>query len=182
MTARLGLKTQKESDFDELFSNLLDTMEALELDFNHFFRRLSSVKLSDVSSEDKRKETANRFFHSEGVTGLNEDEASGREKVGKWLESWRERTAEDWGEDASADTDREKAMKAVNPNFVPRGWLLDEVIQRVEKQGDRDILGGIMQMTLDPFRDDWGWDKTEEQKFCGDVPRFKRAIQCSCSS
>ena len=182
MTARLGLKTQKESDFDSLFSNLLDTMEGLELDFNHFFRRLSSVTLSDVNSEENRKETASRFFHAEGVTGLNEDEASGREKVGKWLASWRERIVEDWGDSDNADAERQQAMKAVNPNFVPRGWLLDEVIERVEKKGDREILEGIMKMTLDPFRDEWGWDEGEEKKLCGDVPRFQRGGQCSCSS
>ncbi|KAK4205628.1 hypothetical protein QBC40DRAFT_270537, partial [Triangularia verruculosa] len=43
MSARLGLKGVKEEDFEGLFSPLLDTMEALELDFNLFFRRLSSV-------------------------------------------------------------------------------------------------------------------------------------------
>ena len=182
MTARLGLKTQKESDFDSLFSNLLDTMEGLELDFNHFFRRLSSVTFSDVNSEESRKETASRFFHAEGVTGLNEDEASGREKVGKWLASWRERIVEDWGDSDNADAERQQAMKAVNPNFVPRGWLLDEVIERVEKKGDREILEGTMKMTLDPFRDEWGWDEGEEKKLCGDVPRFQRGGQCSCSS
>lgn len=180
MTARLGLKTQKEEDFDSLFSNLLDTMEALELDFNHFFRRLSSVKLADVTSEDGCTQTAKRFFHAEGITGLNEDEASGSAKVGKWLTSWAARVKEDWEEDA--DAEREKAMKAVNPNFVPRGWLLDEVIQRVEKKEDREILGGIMQMVSDPFKDDWGWKQDEEKRFTGDVPRFQRAMQCSCSS
>ena len=182
MTARIGLKTQKESDFDSLFSELLDTMEALELDFNHFFRRLSSVKLSDVVSEEKRRETATRFFHSEGITGLNEDEESGKEKVGKWLDAWRARIVEDWGEDESADAEREKAMKAVNPNFVPRGWLLDEVIERVEKKNDRDILGGIMKMGLEPFKDSWEWKDDEEKRFTGDVPKYRRAIQCSCSS
>jgi len=182
MSARLGLKTQKEEDFDSLYSNLLDTMEALELDFNHFFRRLSTVKLEDVSTEEKRKETAARFFHKEGVTGLNEDESSGKEKVGGWLEKWSARIKEDWGHGAEADTDRVKAMKAVNPNFVPRGWLLDELIDRVEKKGERDILKGIMEMVYDPFKDEWGWSADEEQRLTGDVPRFQRALQCSCSS
>lgn len=182
MTARLGLKTQKESDFDKLFSDILDTMEALELDFNHFFRRLSSVKLDDVSTKEKRETTAQRFFHNEGITGLNETEESGREKVGKWLEQWHDRIWEDWGQDSSADEEREKAMKAVNPNFVPRGWLLDEVIDRVQNKKDREILNGIMKMTLSPFDDSWGWNDAEEKKFVGDVPKFRRAIQCSCSS
>jgi len=182
MTLRLGLRTQKESDFDRLFSELLDTMEALEIDFNHFFRRLSFVKLDDVSTKEKREDTAERFFHKEGVTGLNETNASGRERLGKWLESWRERIVEDWGTEPSADEEREVAMKAVNPNFVPRGWLLDEIIDRVENKGERDILKGVMEMTLSPFEESWGWNEETEKRYVGDVPRLQRAIQCSCSS
>ncbi|KIW18142.1 hypothetical protein PV08_02430 [Exophiala spinifera] len=182
MTLRLGLKTQKEGDFEKLFSELLDTMEALELDFNHFFRRLSTVKLEDVSTKENRVQTAERFFHQEGVTGLNETNESGRERVGKWLDSWRERIVEDWGTEPSADEAREKAMKAVNPNFVPRGWLLDDIIDRVQNKKERDILQGAMEMSLNPFQDEWSWNEEIEKKYCGDVPRFKRAIQCSCSS
>ncbi|KAK5284123.1 hypothetical protein LTR40_000641 [Exophiala xenobiotica] len=182
MTLRLGLKSQKDSDFETLFSELLDTMEALELDFNHFFRRLSTVKLDDINTKDKRGQTAERFFHHEGVTGLNETNDSGREKIGKWLDSWRERIEEDWGTESSADEEREKAMKAVNPNFVPRGWLLDDIIDRVQNKKERDILKGVMEMTMNPFQDEWQWNEEIEKKYCGDVPRFQRAIQCSCSS
>ena len=152
MTARLGLKTQKDSDFDKLFSELLDTMEKLELDFNHFFRRLSSIKMADLDTKESREKTASVFQHSEGVTGLNETEDSARESVANWLESWRDRIKEDWGEGPEQDGEREKAMKAVNPNFVPRGWLLEEVIQRVEKKDDREILGGIMRMAMNHSR------------------------------
>jgi uncharacterized protein YdiU (UPF0061 family) len=182
MTARLGLKTEKASDFDKLFSELLDTMEKLELDFNHFFRRLSDVKISELETKEAREALAKRFFHAEGVTGLNETDASASEKVGAWLDIWRERIVEDWGSDSAGDAEREKAMKAVNPKFIPRGWVLDEVITRVEKQCDRKILDGIMKMALDPFEERWGWDEEEEERFCGDVPRFQRAMMCSCSS
>ncbi|EFQ30018.1 uncharacterized protein GLRG_05162 [Colletotrichum graminicola M1.001] len=192
MAQRLGLKTFKESDFDELFSNLLDTMESHELDFNHFFRRLSSVKLSDIADEDACRKTAARFFHAEdGVAG---GEAKGRADVGAWLGKWRARVVEDWGEDDASrgDAEREKAMKAVNPNFVPRGWVLDEIIKRVEKDGERDVLRRVMHMALHPFEDSWDGkeiegrqykgDKAEEERWVGDVPKMKRAIQCSCSS
>jgi serine/tyrosine/threonine adenylyltransferase len=186
MTARLGLKTQKESDFEKLFSELLDTMEALELDFNHFFRRLSSVTTADVVTKEAREKTAERFFHHGGVTGLNETNDTARLKIGAWLDQWRARIVEDWQiTDSNAeqtDSEREKAMKRVNPNFVPRGWLLDEIIERVEKKHEREILKGAMEMTLAPFQDSWNWDEETEQRFCGDVPRLRRAIQCSCSS
>lgn len=39
-----------------------------------------------------------------------------------------------------------------------------------------------MQMSLDPFKDEWGLSKEEEERFCGDVPKYKRAMMCSCSS
>lgn len=188
MSARLGLRQFKDPDFDELFSGGLDIMEALELDFNHFFRRLSSLKTDDVSSPEARLKKASIFFHKEGPPKtVGESEA--REQLAAWLEKWRVRILEDWKED---DEGRIKAMKQVNPNFVPRSWILDEVIRRVEKDGERDVLDRIMHMALHPFEDEWDgkpfqgvqWkgDSEEEQRWVGDVPRLERAMQCSCSS
>ncbi|KAL3485786.1 hypothetical protein BJX62DRAFT_242592 [Aspergillus germanicus] len=184
MTKRLGLQTQKESDFQDLFSELLDTLESLELDFNHFFRRLSGVSIADLASESGRKETASIFFHAEGPGGVGYTEDSARERIAKWLEKWRQRIVEDWGTDNGSDADatRQTAMKEVNPKFVPRGWILDEIIDRVERRGDREILGKVMTMALNPFNEEWGPDREEEERFCGDVPRFQRAMMCSCSS
>ena len=179
MRARLGLTSSKESDFDEHFSELLDTMEALELDFNHFFRRLSSLKISDLETETQRKEKASIFFHAEGVTGLGNTEGSARERIAAWLGKWRARVEEDWG---SNDHERESAMKKVNPKFIPRSWILDDVIQRVEYEGDWEILGRVMEMALRPFEEEWGGNREEEERFCGDVPRGRRAMMCSCSS
>jgi len=159
---------------------MLDTLEALELDFNHFFRRLSGVAMSDLETEEKQKETASIFFHAEGFSGIGYTDASARERIAKWLDSWRARILEDWG--AESDGGRQKAMKAANPNFVPRGWILDEVIERVERKGDREILGRVMQMSLNPFQEEWGLRPEEEKRFCGDVPKYKRAMMCSCSS
>ncbi|KAL4958812.1 YdiU domain protein [Aspergillus stella-maris] len=182
MTKRLGLKTQKESDFQELYSELLDTLEAFELDFNHFFRRLSGVKLADLETVQGRKEVAPRFFHVEGFGGTGYTEDSARERIANWLDTWRQRVLEDWDSESNPDTERQEAMRAVNPNFIPRGWILDEVIERVERQGDREVLGRVVNMALNPFNDGWGVNKEEEERFCGDVPKFKRAMMCSCSS
>ncbi|KAM0192004.1 hypothetical protein ACHAPA_003087 [Fusarium lateritium] len=196
MTARLGLKTHKDSDFDVLFSEALDTMEALELDFHHFFRRLSKIKLQDLATEEACKEKASVFFHKEGPpTTISEDDAKAR--IAIWLESWRARMVEDWkdeGETVSEakDSERIEAMKRVNPNFVPRGWILDELIQRVEKDSERDVLNRVMQMALNPFEDRWdgeifdgktyNGDKDEELRWTDDPPKTERAMQCSCSS
>jgi len=181
MTARLGLKQSKQSDFDELYSDLLDTLSALELDFNHTFRRLSSVRTEELDTDEKRKDIAGRFFHHEGLSSLAGDEGEARARIAKWLDKYRQRVIEDWGESGGDDA-RFAAMKAVNPKFVPRSWILDELIDRVEKKGEREILDRVMDMALAPFNDEWGWNRDEEERFCGDVPKYQRAMQCSCSS
>jgi uncharacterized protein YdiU (UPF0061 family) len=185
MTARLGLKTFKESDFEELYSELLDTLEAMELDFNHTFRRLSHIKTSELDSDEKRKDIAGKFFHAEGLTtnmAGSEDEA--RARLARWLEKYRLRVIEDW--DEGNDEARLGAMKAVNPKFIPRSWVLDELIERVEKKGEREVLDRVMHMALNPFEEEWSGSgeegREEYERFCGDVPRYQRAMQCSCSS
>ena len=180
MTLRLGLKTQKKEDFEVLFSELLDTMEELELDFNQTFRKLSNLGVGELETEEQRNDVAKLFFHHEGVKG---DEVHAKERLGNWLKHWRTRVVEDWQE--SNDADRQEAMKKVNPNFFPKSWILDEIIQRVEKKGDREVLDQVMNMTLNPFEQRWGGEGSEriqEQRWVGDVPRENRAMQCSCSS
>lgn len=178
MRLRLGLRSEQESDLAGLFTDLLDTLQTLELDFNHFFRRLSSIRLANLESEAQRKQTASIFFHSEGIsaTGITEDDA--RTRLGKWLLQWCDRVAGDWDNDA----DREAAMKAVNPKFVARSWVLDEIIRRVEKGGEREVLARVMRMVEAPFEEAWDGDVEEEERWCGDVPREGRGMTCSCSS
>jgi uncharacterized protein YdiU (UPF0061 family) len=221
MTLRLGLRTPSPADFHSLFSPLLDTLEALSLDFHHFFRRLSTLPIASIATPEDRLTHAARFFHDEGLTGS--DAQTGHQQIADWLALWRERvvqdwgTLEDWGASTSttssptpdsnndnnsasssgavsqkAETARMEAMKRINPNFVPRGWILDEIIRRVEKDGERDVLKRAMHMALHPFEDSWAGrefdgvvyegDKDEEVRWTGDVPKTERALQCSCSS
>ena len=181
MRARLGLVSEQESDFQDLFSELLDTLEALELDFNHFFRRLSAIKVSELDTEEQRKEKAAIFFHAEGQASTSSfTEPMARERVAAWLSKWSSRVQQDWG--ADGDAEREEKMKQVNPKFIPRSWILDEIIQRVERDGERDVLDRAMNMAEHPFEEEWQGDREEEERWCGDVPRQGRMMQCSCSS
>ena len=183
MRARLGLLSEVASDFDTLFTEVLRILDAIELDFNHFFYRLSSVKLADLESEPKRQKIASIFFHTEGITATQTTDSDARTQVASWLLTWRDRIAADWSSRGeSGDAEREVAMKHVNPKFIPRSWVLDEVIQRVEKGGEREVLAHVMKMAENPFREEWGGDRDEEERWCGDVPRMGRGLMCSCSS
>lgn len=115
MTLRLGLKHFKDSDFENLFSEWLDTMQELELDFNHSFRKMAEIKMADIEADEQRKKVAERFWHHEGITAMGESDDSARAKIAAWLERWRDRVVEDWGEGDGADKAREKEMKKVNP-------------------------------------------------------------------
>jgi hypothetical protein len=56
----------------------------------------------------------------------------------------------------------------------------------VEKKGEREVLDRVMHMALNPFEEEWSGSgeegREEYERFCGDVPRYQRAMQCSCSS
>lgn len=105
MLARLGLKRESP----ELVPELLSMLDALSLDFNHFFRNLSTLTLADIDTDDKRKAAAGIFFHKEGIN----NEQSAREQISSWLSEWRGKVLEEWGQDN--DVERQKAMKSVNP-------------------------------------------------------------------
>ncbi|KAF1990896.1 UPF0061-domain-containing protein [Aulographum hederae CBS 113979] len=186
MTRRLGLKTFKDQDFDSLFSEWLDLLEAHELDFNQSFRKLANIRVADLVSEDAKKEAAGTLFRSDGeLSALGGGESAARERIAKWLDGYRARVLEDWETSPGADVDaeRKKAMDGVNPRFVPKSWVLDEVIEAVEKKGEKGVLEGAMRMALSPFEEEgWGWDGEIEERWCGDVPKYRGQLQCSCSS
>jgi uncharacterized protein YdiU (UPF0061 family) len=205
MGARLGLKTIKDEDFETLMSDLLDMLKDYSLDFNHFFRRLSSVRIAQLDSQHKREDTAGMFFHQDEGAKFDDQSSGGwsndgdkctdgpwpatergaRYRLGEWLRKWSVRVGEDWGDSGEQEEERIRAMKAVNPKFVPRSWVLDEIIKAVEDDGGdrgRAVLKRVMKMAEDPFREEWGGDRVEEERWCGEVPRSRRMMMCSCSS
>jgi uncharacterized protein YdiU (UPF0061 family) len=97
----------------------LDILEAYELDFNQSFRKLGSkfTETSELVDGAKRKERAAIFFRQEQSVSKE-----ARERISKWLEKWRVRIVEDWGE--NSDEERRKAMNSVNPNVSPSISLL----------------------------------------------------------
>lgn len=80
------------------------------------------------------------------------------------------------------DEVRMREMKKVNPKFIPRAWVLQELVERVEQKGERAVLKGVLEMVIRPFEESWGWDEELEERWCGDPPRRERGLQCSCSS
>lgn len=176
MGLKLGLRDVQPGDMDSLFTPLLELLEAVELDYHHFFRRLSHMPVLTGTPEQKL-EWAGTFLQQDGAHGGFEKEVA-LEMITDWLQLYVDRLrTEDVPEE-----DRMRAMAAMNPNFIPRNWVLEEIIARVEKGGDREVLGAVMELVQRPFEDTWDGVGGDAQRWTGDVPRAKRATQCSCSS
>jgi uncharacterized protein YdiU (UPF0061 family) len=174
MAQRMGFKTCKETDMDTMFSPCLDLMAKYELDFHHFFRRLAEIPVRGIvlAGEEANAQLAASFVHE---SAKNSDEA--KKAVLEFLHSYAARLAEQEVE----DSERIPAQKKINPKFVPKNWVLDEIIQRVERKGDREVLKGVVEMVMRPFEDTWEGVK-DADRWCGEVPVPKRSTQCSCSS
>ncbi|KAH8923089.1 UPF0061-domain-containing protein [Atractiella rhizophila] len=190
MFRRLGISSQKETDFNEIVSPFLDLMEEHALDYHSTFRILcyfhstTSPTFSDFLSH---------LLPPNRVPSQYQVEAP--KKWTTWLEKYERRLAE---EVAGGDgLGRRSAMKSANPRFVLRQWVLEEVIKRVEG-GERDILNKVLRMCENPF-EDYGeldpnekkWELFSKRGEEGEEERLCRydgggtsmlGFQCSCSS
>ncbi|CAE6510921.1 unnamed protein product [Rhizoctonia solani] len=112
-----------------------------------------------------------------------------------WLEKFAVRIAEDQETAEWSLDEREKSMRGVNPRFVLRQWVLEEVIATVDKDNvaGRGVLMKTLEMATNPFKP-WGAEddtrpeselseeERAERRFCGVGAKNLLGFQCSCSS
>ena len=106
MGAKLGLVETHDSDSD-LVSDLLALLNHEQDDFTLAFRRLA-----DLAAPGPTEEQVVEIFEFSSA-------------YGPWLERWRNRCATE----PRPALERQQSMYAVNPAFIPRNHLIEEVIQ-----------------------------------------------------
>lgn len=136
---RLGLRLKADNDQSEIFQPLLDLMERQRLDFHGTFRMLSSFRQRILRDESGERTGELEAFIGTLLQGTPEpdglDYARATEQWIRWLERYANRIdldASEWDGEPDYDAARERAVKAANPRFVLRQWLLEEVIKKVE--------------------------------------------------
>lgn len=148
-------------------------MESSQLDFHSTFRTLSSFKPSLLLAlpQDRTPNSTN-FKESSISIALHQfitnilsvtpepQRLDYGAVTGEWL-GWLERYATrikdeeaEWtaaaaSADMDIDNEREQEMKNVNPRFVLRQWLLEEVIGKVERDSDsgKRVLAKVMHVS-----------------------------------
>ncbi|KAG6374471.1 hypothetical protein JVT61DRAFT_4514 [Boletus reticuloceps] len=201
---RLALRLKVDTDQSAIFQPLLDMMERQRLDFHGTFRKLSGFRRGMVRDGEERGGRTHDLGAFVGglLQGTPEpdqlDYARATEEWLEWLENYADRIdreASEWAGEPDYDAARERAVKAANPRFVLRQWLLEEVIKKVETDPmtGRRVLAKVMEMACSPF-EPWGaeGDDTpdsaldpeirEERRYCGMGEKRLLGFQCSCSS
>lgn len=168
MRKRLGLTTSKDDDDEALVEPLLQIMDECELDYNHFFWGLSNLRVLGEFPD-----SSSLISKERGISPLKTFEAC-KKHVDEWLKTYISRLKAE----SSTDDDRINDMRKVNPHFVLRNWVLNDVITKANED-DWSAFDAVAVMALDPFKDRWD---VGFEEYLGEVPGTERNIVCSCSS
>ena len=130
---------------------LLKLMEDHELDFHGTFRYLCTFKPRLLASQDETDAFINAVLKLTPGDIQEQAKAARQQEWREWLRLYAERIVKEMDQETSeeeADVERERAMKAVNPRFVLRQWLLEEVIKVVEadQETGKRVLGKVLKV------------------------------------
>jgi len=151
---RFGLKTYKQSDNRDVIYDYLTLLHSHGVDFHASLRLLSSFDPTKAG-EGKYARVFAANFIGECTINLPADQVDKAiDEVEGWLSVYAGRVTEDeevqaWtaadgesGADGGWVAARKAAMEGVNPRFVLRQWVLEELIAQLEATGVEGIDEG----------------------------------------
>lgn len=152
--AKLGLRTDLPED-SELIDSMFSIMQASHVDFTIFFRRLGELE-------------SERSWHDEPLRDLFIDRAA----FDAWTLQYRARLKRE----DSVDTERRKAMHAVNPKYVLRNYLAQTAIEKAQNK-DFSEIGKLLSVLERPFD-----EQPENESYAAQPPDWAAHLEVSCSS
>jgi serine/tyrosine/threonine adenylyltransferase len=164
VAAKLGLDGCDDEDL-LLMGDLQDLFVAAEVDMTIFFRRLADVPIDAPSLEP----LAEAFYDHERM----------RRTEPAFLD-WLTRYALRAARDGLPAAGRQAIMDRANPRYVPRNYLVQEVIDRAE-QGDPSGIPELLDVMRRPYEDQPGADRFDRRR--PDWARHRAGCSMlSCSS
>ena len=152
MAQKLGFKNVSPP-LPDLLKELLDQLQQSRVDYTVFFRALS-----DTSLDDKPIALRDKFID--------------RERFDRWLTTYRASLRSE----ASNDAKRRQAMQAVNPKYILRNYLAQEIIEKTAR-GDTTEIDRLLKVLHAPFA-----DHPSMTRYAEPAPAGTADIQVSCSS
>ncbi|WP_374011613.1 YdiU family protein [Pseudoxanthomonas koreensis] len=161
---KLGLAHCRDADM-ALFTDLLGLLRDGQFDFTLFFRTLGRI---DPQAADADTFAAASY------------DAPAHRRVADALGQWLQRYAARLADDPLALPQRRTRMELANPCYVPRNWLVQEVIDRAEA-GDASGIGELLEVMRRPCEEQPG-----REHFASRRPEWARdragCSMLSCSS
>ncbi len=180
--SKLGIEATEERASEDAawIGELMTLLTLRETDLTLFFRNLADVKLvgepgspaldTDTCLAQARRALAPAFY------GSAPDAPRYESALAAWLGRYADRAR-----DASlSDSARRERMQCINPLYVPRNYLLQEITNEVAA-GENGSLRALMRVLKDPFRVQSGAERFAEKR--PDWARSKPLYSVlSCSS
>ena len=134
LRAKIGLAEEQAGDF-ELAQDLLHRMAENKADFTLTFRRLCALP-GRIEQESAQADAS--------VRDLFDNPAS----FDGWLSDWRTRLKRETRD----DFERQEAMRAVNPAYIPRNHRVEQMITTA-LSGDYGPFEKLLEVLSHPFAD-----------------------------
>jgi len=122
---------------------LLKILERAEVDFTIFFRQMAALVEGELGSDGVPPELEPAFYSASAAAVVSD--------LKEWLQEWWKLLPEDRSR-VAAD------MRAVNPKYVPREWMLVEAYNAAG-QGDFEGVHQLLRLFQEPYAEQPDWEE-----------------------
>ncbi|KAJ3321888.1 hypothetical protein HDV06_003754 [Boothiomyces sp. JEL0866] len=177
MCKKFGFREPSRECMVTIVQPLLVLLQDSEMDYTLFFRSLSSLSLahSQLPSETLELWKSYSLLPKEAFDTVDPNSETGQSlstQFSIWYLQYKS------AHERSDELARKELMLKSNPRFVPRNYVLQQVIEKAE-QGNYEIVNDYLKVLQSPFEE---WTEKEYELFGNPVPVKDRDIKCSCSS
>jgi uncharacterized protein YdiU (UPF0061 family) len=167
MRGKIGLKTNDHSD-KAIIQNLETLLQLTETDMTIFFRKLAAFKKD--RPDDGLELIKEAIYTPAEVT----------DTIKQQWQDWFQHYATRLQMETVSDSERKKAMNAINPKYVLRNYMAQLAIDDADK-GDYALIDELYQLLKKPYS-----EQPENEKWFAKRPEWARhKVGCSmlsCSS
>jgi uncharacterized protein YdiU (UPF0061 family) len=150
----LTLENDTRINDNKIIATLLELLEANNVDYTLFFR-----KLSQIIHEDDKTACRNLF-----IDGTSFD---------AWFKQYQDRLQQE----NIFPKVRSEQMKKVNPKFILRNYMAEIAIRKAQDEKDYSEIENLMTILSQPFD-----EHPEFEHYAGHPPEWSHQIEVSCSS
>ncbi len=154
LRAKFGLQGLEDDRWDGLLDDFYALMQAHSMDYTLTFRALCSGEDPPLL-----------------------DQLADREAARPWLARYRQAAADSDAALGITEEQRLQSMRSVNPKYVLRNWVAEEVIQAVRDRGDTAPLEQVFRVLQSPYD-----EHPDAERYSAPPPDWAHHLTVSCSS